>query len=180
VAVNLTSSTTATITFDSLTNGGYIYLMGDGSSVGVNVNATSFTDTLAVGTNSLVGFTPGPYTATSGTADGFGTFNLQFNGFDGFTHSATEVSFTITNTGGTWASASNVLTGNSTSSSNLAEVHGFACAEPGCSSSGSAFATGFASDAQPQVIPEPASMALMGTFLLGAYGLLRRKLTVAE
>jgi hypothetical protein len=29
---------------------------------------------------------------------------------------------------------------------------------------------------QPTAIPEPASMALMGTFLLGAYGVLRRKL----
>ena len=43
VTVNRTNSTHATITFTSLTAAGNIYLMGDGSSVAVNVNATSWT-----------------------------------------------------------------------------------------------------------------------------------------
>src|SRR5439155_22853372 len=52
------NSSTATITFDSLTNGGYVYLMGDGSSVAVNVNATTWTLADITGTNSFSGFTP--------------------------------------------------------------------------------------------------------------------------
>src|SRR5438046_426259 len=52
VTVNRTSSTTATITFHSLTNGGYTYLMGDGGSAALNVNATSFTASNISGTNS--------------------------------------------------------------------------------------------------------------------------------
>jgi hypothetical protein len=51
VNINLTSSTTATITFTSLTNSGNIYLMGDGSTVALNVNASSFTVGTITGTN---------------------------------------------------------------------------------------------------------------------------------
>src|SRR2546429_5819206 len=42
VSVTLTDSTHATVTFDSLTNGGNLYLMGDGGSAAVNVNATTW------------------------------------------------------------------------------------------------------------------------------------------
>jgi hypothetical protein len=72
VTVNRTSSTTATITFTSLTAAGKVYLFGDGSSVAVNVNASTFTLGAITGSNSGTGFTPGPYTNTgSGTVDGW-------------------------------------------------------------------------------------------------------------
>src|SRR6266849_5158783 len=58
VGINRTSTTTADVTFTSLTNGGYLYLMGDGESADLNVNATTFTSSLAVGTNSIPSFTP--------------------------------------------------------------------------------------------------------------------------
>ncbi len=51
VTVNRTSTTMATITFTSDTAAGNIYLMGDGSSVDVNVNATSWTVSGIAGSN---------------------------------------------------------------------------------------------------------------------------------
>src|SRR5262245_21827950 len=82
VVVTTTGTNTATITSTSLTNGGNIYLMGDGGTVGVNVNATSFTDTIA-GSNAGTNFTqtvPAGQQQFSnggaGTLNGFGSFNL--------------------------------------------------------------------------------------------------------
>lgn len=175
VAINLTTSTTATVTFDSLTNGGYLYLMAATGAVGVNVNASTFGVGTITGTNSLAGFSPGPYSVSSGNEDGFGSFNLSIDSFDGFKDSATEISFVLTDTSGTWASASNVLTGNN--DNNIAAIHGFACAQPGCSITSGAYATGYASNAVVSTTPEPVSMVLMGTFLFASYALLRRKLT---
>jgi hypothetical protein len=112
VDVNLTSSTTANITFTSLINSGYIYLMGGGGMAAVNVDATSFTTRCITGSNAGTGFTPGPFSTSSGTEDGFGSFNLQIDDFDGFGHSVDTLSFTLTNNTGTWASSSDVLTPN--------------------------------------------------------------------
>jgi len=113
VSITLTSSTTATVTFTSLTNSGNTYLMGDGGSVALNVNATSFTASSISGTNSGGG-TPGPYTPHYGPqrVDGFGRFNFTITSFDGFAHSSDSITFTLTNTSGTWASALNVLIAN--------------------------------------------------------------------
>src|SRR5262245_18884907 len=58
VNVNRTSSTQATITFTSLANGGFVYLLADGGSVAVNVNAASFTLGSITGSNSGTGYTP--------------------------------------------------------------------------------------------------------------------------
>src|SRR5438128_2509588 len=57
VDINLTTSTTATITFTSLTNGGYIYLMGDGGTADLNVNGT-YSLGAVTESNSISGFTP--------------------------------------------------------------------------------------------------------------------------
>src|SRR6266581_3060741 len=43
VTVNLTNSTTATITMTSYTQNGNIYLFGDGGTIGLNVNSSNFT-----------------------------------------------------------------------------------------------------------------------------------------
>src|SRR5438067_1623116 len=111
VCVDLTSSVTATVTFTSDEVAGNIYLMGDGGSVAVNVNATTFSISgIILGTNAGAGFTPGPFTnAGPAIVDGFGSFNQTVNDFDGFTHSADTITFTLTDTSGTWASASDVL-----------------------------------------------------------------------
>src|ERR1043166_6840042 len=51
VSINRTSSTTATVTFTSLNNSGNYYLMGDGSTVALNVNAGSFSVGTVTGLN---------------------------------------------------------------------------------------------------------------------------------
>src|SRR5215831_4254055 len=96
VDVALIDPTHATITFTSLTNSGNIYLLGDGGSVGVNVSG-SFALGTVTGSNAGAGFTPGPYSdGGAGNEDGFGSFNLTVNSFDGFTHSSDTISFDIT------------------------------------------------------------------------------------
>jgi PEP-CTERM motif len=167
------SGDTATVTFTSLTNGGYIYLMGDGGTADLNVNG-GYTMTTPVLTNSISGFTPSYKNNTPGQVDGFGTFNLSLNSNDGFGDAATKVTFTITTTtSGAWATSDDVLTPNDGGS--LAAIHAFGCATPCTTTEGAAF-TGYAADGQQVPVPEPGSLALFGTGILGMAGFLRRKL----
>ena len=57
VKIDLTSSTMATVTVDSLTNGGYLYLIGSNAAVDLNVNG-SYTLGTVTETNSVSGFNP--------------------------------------------------------------------------------------------------------------------------
>ena len=120
--VDRTSSTMATFTFTSMNVAPYIYLMGDGSSVGVNLNATSWTLGAITGSNALAGFSPGPYSDSgSGNVSSFGTFNQTIQSFGGFTNTSDTISFGVTNTSGTWATVADVLKANSDGFS--AEAH---------------------------------------------------------
>ena len=147
VTVNRTDSTHATISFVSFfTNPGNVYLMGDGGTVAVNVNATSWTIGSFLASNSGTGFSTTSADLSSGGAgneDGFGSFNQTVNSFDGFSHSADHVSFVLTNTSGTWANASSVLTGNA--SGFLAAAHVFVTSYPANQANG-AIVTGFATN----------------------------------
>jgi len=169
--VSLTSPTTANVTFDSLTNGGFTYLMGDGGTVAVNVNATSW-NIGSFSSQVLAGFgSPALSNAGAGNEDGLGSFNQKVNSDGGFTHASTEISFRLTNTGGTWSSGANVLALNSRGY--LAAIHAFACSEPACSASGSAAITGFAAGGT-DAIPEPGNYAMLLSGL-GLLGLLMRR-----
>jgi hypothetical protein len=168
VLVNRTSTTTATITFTSLMNSGNIYLFGDGSTVDVNVNAASWTLGTVTGSNSGTGFSPGPFSdGGSQNVDGHGIFNQTIDSFGGYTHSSDTVSFTLSDTAGTWTSAANVLTANSHGF--LAAAHIFVTEFPADASNG-ALATGFAAG-----VPEPGTLGLVALGALGLLAAMRRR-----
>ena len=171
VTITLVNSTTATVTFTSNTVAGDIYLFGDGGSVALNVNATTFSVSGITGTNAGTGFSPGPFTnAGAGVEDGFGSFNLTINSFDGFTHSSDSISFTLTNTSGTWASAADVLAFNAAGFD--AAAHIFVTSAPANASNG-AIATGFAAESAGGVPDGGTTVMLLGA-ALGALGMARR------
>ena len=175
VLVNRTSTTTATITFTSLTNSGNIYLLGGAGSVAVNVNAASFTLGPITGSNAGTGFTPGDWSdGGSGNEDGFGSFNQTIDSFDGYTHSSNSISFSLTDTSGTWANAMAVLLANDRGS--LAAAHIFVTAYPANAANG-ALATGFAGNGTTTDVPDSGSTVLLLGAALSAIGLVRRKLS---
>ena len=174
VLVNRTSTTTATITFTSLTNSGKIYLFGDGSSVGVNVNAASWTLGPVTGSNAGTGFSPGPWSnAGSQNVNGFGIFNQVIDSDGGFTSSSDHITFSLTDTSGTWGNAMAVLLANSGGS--LAEAHIFVTADPANAQNG-ALATGFAANGT-ETVPDSGSTVLFLGAAISAIGLVRRKLS---
>jgi hypothetical protein len=170
VTVNQASSTSATITFvsDTKTSGNAdctagtpcTYLMGDGGTVALNVSGT---------------FTAGPVTENGtykstntpgGNEDGFGSFNLSIDNTDGFSDTATSVSFTLTATGGnTWATAADVLTANSNGADAAAHIFVSSAACTGACSTG--YAAGSSGGGTiTSTVPEPSSLALLGGMLV--------------
>jgi len=174
VNINLTSSTTATITFTSLTNSGNIYLMGDGSSVALNVNAATFTVGTITGTNGGTGFTPGAWTANFGSqqVDGWGHFNFTIDSDDGYTHTSDQITFTLTRTSGTWANAASVLFLND--GGQLAASHIFPALYPADANNNFYNnMTGYAAGNGSNVPDGGTTVMLLGT-ALGALGMARR------
>jgi hypothetical protein len=196
VIVDWTSATTASIVF--LANESHVNAVtfgGDGAvDLNVNINGTG----LLVGPISEFNTLPGggfdlsvvPTTSIgSQNIDGRGDFNVVVDNFDGFTHSATSFAFMLTNIGGTWASSSDVLKDNTLG--NEVAVHAFICSVNAalCNSNSGATATGFVADGltgKPTIlcvdancdvaaVPEPASVMLMGTGLLGLVRMVRKR-----
>ena len=153
VDINRTSSTAATITFTGLSTGGFTYLFGAANAIDVNVNATTFTVGIPVGGS--LSSPPG-----SGNVSQFGVFNVSFDNSDGFSDRFSTTNFTLTDTSGTWPSASDVLIANAEGS--RAAAHIFATA----SDCEGACVTGFAGDGL-RAVPEPSTLLLFGSSLIG-------------
>ena len=181
VQVNLTDSTHATITFTSDTVAGNIYLFGGAQAIDVNVNATTFSIGTVVGSNAGTGFSPGQFTPQgSQNVDGRGVFNETIDSDAGYTHAADTVTFTLTDTSGSWANASSVLLANG--NGNFPAAHIFVTTNP-ADASGSALVTGYAgsdtTNTPRSSVPDGGSTAiLLGSAMVGLGSLrlcLRRK-----
>jgi hypothetical protein len=118
VTVNLVNSTHATITFDSLTNGGYTYLLTGAPGTGApaafanisgNFSLASYSGTLYSGSSNALS------NGGSQSINGFGAFDQSVKVKDNLlADSYTEIVMQVTATGtNTWAHAANVLTSNS-------------------------------------------------------------------
>jgi hypothetical protein len=168
VAINLLNSTTATVSFTAANTGGYYYFFTGAQAADVNVNATSWT---------LSGLTEnGAGTLSDGggnQVDGHGYFNQTTDLTDGFTDRSTAISFTLTNTGGTWASDSVVLIGNNLG--HTVGAHIGVCTNAACT--GDFAATGFATTGGGGGVPEPATWAMMILGFGGIGALMRRRRT---
>lgn len=153
VNVNLTSSNTATITFTAASG----YLFVDGGAVAVNVNANAWT----IGNFNSNG---NPVSdAGSGNEDGFGNFNQKVSQQNS-SNGASIISFTLTNTSGTWASAANVLAFNAQNWLVAAHIQ----IQDGTGN------TGFAAGPSGGQVPDGGTTVMLLGAALGALGMVRR------
>ena len=205
VTIDRTSSTTANITFEALTNGDFQYLFMDGNSAGLVLSSTDVTVSNLTGTTLNSNFTS-PCASCIGNGDpsltyeiglaqvdGVGDYNFRIQNFDGYNWALETISFTLTLNSGTWDTAKSVIdntqnvdtyldstTGLLVTRASWVEGHIAVCDTTlgTCSPSIAAVQTGFAGGAAgPSRVAEPATAILMGAGFLVA-GVVGRRLKV--
>jgi len=177
VTVHLVDANTATLTFTAdQTHAGLTYLFGNGGIVAANFNGA--VTLISSSVNLSEGGVSGLSAGGAGNEDGFGTFSFTMNNTDGFQDAVGGVTFTVDKTVGTWANELSVLTANG--NGNVVAAHIFICGADPCNtqtirSNNPALLTGFVTNGTNPPVPEPASMFLLGSGLVGLAAGLRRR-----
>ncbi len=177
VAIDLTDSTHATVTFTA--DPGYQLI--DNQAADLNVSG-SFLVVPSYTVSQLSTFNTNDPTQwkqsinSHGSVDGFGVFNFQLQMQDGSGSAVNSLSFVLTAIdGNSWANAADVLTPNSLGYE--AAVHFAICSGSPCTIDNTGIgpnSTGYAST------PEVGTLSLFGTGLLSIAALLRRRLKVSR
>jgi len=179
VLVDLTSPTTATITFTADESHANAYTFGSVNSAAVNLSSTSgFTISGLSGTPLNGTFTaPTLTSAGSDNVSSFGVFTNTIRDMGGFTMAVASITFTVTNNTGTWASPAYGLVGNADGFD--AAAHIFICNQPAatCTASSAATTSGFVAEIAGSgvTVPEPTSVFLLGSVLVCVTAILRKK-----
>jgi hypothetical protein len=161
VLVNRTSTTTATITVDSV--GSYWFGKSSGFAFNTSAGSVIFSD-----------FSTAPKSIGSGNVSEFGKMQYTFDFKAKLTDVLNHLSFDITGGSGTnWTSAASVLAADN--KGYLAAAHILVPTNDNAPPMGFS-ATGYAGNGAPHVVPIPGAVWLLGSGILGLVGLKRKYL----
>jgi VPDSG-CTERM motif len=186
VGITVVDSIHATVTFLSASHGGETFLFGGAQGFDLNVNSTNFTASGFTGSRLGIpthGFTPNYFSVNA--VDGWGSFNLQIDAFDGFGNASDHFTFTLTNLAGNpWTTPGSVLNIGTTGFDAAAHVF-VATTDPVTGLYVNQGDTGFAAEdingvinpvIVPPGVPDSGSTLMMLGGALGLIGMARRYL----